>query len=359
MFILNLRQRKTSVLLLLIVLALFLFYALEIQEEFIINRIVLIKGEWGKGDGQFGLGQGLDGKKYGPQSFCLDQSGNIYVLDTYNNRIALYNYQGEPICSINVGQSSQRKTFLTDVAVDATGNIWVVDNAGGQVLRFTPSGGPLAPFQPDTPEVGDKGDLRVIEGILVDWAGNLYLEDSYTGVEKLTRRVRRFGPKGTLDLDLATVVTSRRDGGSTQALPRDLNSLAVGSAGWLYLDTGREPFQREIMVYREGLPDRQIPITQTDFIKTSALLGTDKSGRVYLGVNLGTSTGRVLVLGSSGKTEREMAAPGSGKIEGRILGRVDRDGNVFLANLAEGHLEIQKVVTQKVKNLFFLHRSGN
>lgn len=354
MMILNLRQKKTAVLAILVVLVLFSVYAFDLKEETRIERKTLLRGEWGKGEGQFGLGQGQDGKKYGPQSFGLDQNGNIYILDTYNNRVALYDFQGRPVFTFQVAEAG-KKVFLADLAVDGHNNIWIVDNANYQVLRFSPAGTALEPFTPEPVEGGNKGDLKIIESISVDWAGNLYLEDSYTGVEKLTRRIRRFGPSGQMDLDLATVVASRREGvAAAQTLPAELNSLAVGKAGWLYLETGREPFLRQIVVLRDGLPEKELTIRQDDFIKTSALLGTDRGGRIFLGLNLGTPAGRVLVLNAEGRLQHQIAAPGFPEIQGRVWGRVDPEGNLYLLAFSREGLTMEKIRLEKGRRLTFL-----
>lgn len=67
---------------------------------------VIIEGKWGSGPGEFGLiNQGPIGvgeKVYKPSSLAVDSKGNIYILDTANNRVQKFDSAGKYALSILV-----------------------------------------------------------------------------------------------------------------------------------------------------------------------------------------------------------------------------------------------------------------
>jgi hypothetical protein len=66
-----------------------------ITEEY--SPQVLISGKWGSGQGEFGLGasMGEEGDDVIPKELAQDDSGNIYVLDSWNNRIQKFDANGK------------------------------------------------------------------------------------------------------------------------------------------------------------------------------------------------------------------------------------------------------------------------
>lgn len=65
---------------------------------------VLIAGKWGSGPGEFGLGasMGEEGDDVIPKELVQDDSGNIYVLDNWNNRIQKFNVNGKYLEEISI-----------------------------------------------------------------------------------------------------------------------------------------------------------------------------------------------------------------------------------------------------------------
>ncbi|WP_052359973.1 NHL repeat-containing protein [Solidesulfovibrio alcoholivorans] len=84
-------------------------------------------GQWGssgKSVGQFGT----------PAGIAVDDSGNIYVADTLNNRVQVYDAAaGTWTASGSVGSDPGQFNNPQGIAVDASGNIYVADTGNNRV----------------------------------------------------------------------------------------------------------------------------------------------------------------------------------------------------------------------------------
>ena len=91
-------------------------------------------GSPGTGTGQFSF----------PRGIALDTSGNIFVADTFNNRIQKFNSAG--IHQLTIGSMGSADGQLENpggVAVDSSGNIWVADSGNVRIQKFGPTGNHL------------------------------------------------------------------------------------------------------------------------------------------------------------------------------------------------------------------------
>jgi sugar lactone lactonase YvrE len=133
---------------------------------------------------------------YYPYGVAVDASGNIYIADTGNNRIRLvakntgiitavagdgtrgYNGDGGLATSTNFNNP-------WDVAVDASGNIYIADSSNHRIRLVTKSTGIITTVAGDgaTGYTGDGGlatsaSLYYPYGIAVDASENIYIADS-------------------------------------------------------------------------------------------------------------------------------------------------------------------------------------
>src|SRR5438445_11559639 len=72
-----------------------------------------------------------------PTSVAVDSSGNIYVSDTLNDRIVVFDSSGKLLKTIGSASGLQHPT---SVAVDSGGNIYVSDTLNDRIVVFDSSG---------------------------------------------------------------------------------------------------------------------------------------------------------------------------------------------------------------------------
>lgn len=192
-----------------------------------------------------------------PFAVALDREGNLYVADKENHRIRRISKDGRISTIAGTGTAgysgdegpAARAQLDTPsgVAVDASGNVYIADTYNNRIRKVTPDG--VIVTVAGTGRFGYAGDggpataaqLALPMGVAVDEEGNLYIADY------LNRRVRRVSLEGVM----TTVAGDGRagysgDGGPAPAAQLDFpHGLAVDPAGRLYVsDIGSHVVRR-------------------------------------------------------------------------------------------------------------------
>lgn len=170
------------------------------------------------GGGQDGdaVGTRTQARFWYPQGVASTPEGVVYVADTLNNKIKKIDLNGVVTTiagSNDVGQedgqgSSARFCSPTDLALDASGSLYVVDDANTSIRKIDASGNVT------TVALG----LNSLQGIAVDSNGDLY------GADSLNNRILKITPSGVV----TTFV------GGTAGLQMPLG-VAFGPDGTLYV----------------------------------------------------------------------------------------------------------------------------
>lgn len=100
------------------------------------KRVVNSRFDYGEGEQQFGIGRVAGGQ--GPSSFNTDSENNLYVIDQLNNRVKVFDSEGNQISIINVRDSQNRELYIADVAVDRSGNVYVFSNRA--IYKYSSTG---------------------------------------------------------------------------------------------------------------------------------------------------------------------------------------------------------------------------
>jgi NHL repeat len=207
-----------------------------------------------------GLINSTNAIRYHPKGIATDGSGNIYIVDPDKYCIrkvpvstgnittvagtGAYGYNGDGIAATKSNLDS-----MTGVAVDGSGNIYIVDTGNQRIRKVTVSTGIITTIA-GTGVAGDDGDgiaatrarVRTPYGVAVDGSGNIYIAD--TG----NQRIR----KVTVSTGIITAVAGTGvfgyNGDGIAATSADLQlpmGVAVDGSGNIYIaDTGNQRIRK-------------------------------------------------------------------------------------------------------------------
>ena len=135
-------------------------------------------GSPGSGNGEFNYTTGV----------AVNALGNVYVVDSLNDRVQKFDSSGGYLSQWGgTGNGNGQFNGPRGVAVDADGNVYVVDTFNQRIQKFDGSGNYLAQW--GTLGSGN-GQLNGPYGVAVDAAGNVYV------AEYNNNRIQKFDSSG-------------------------------------------------------------------------------------------------------------------------------------------------------------------
>ena len=182
-----------------------------------------------------------------PSGLAVDRAGNLYIADLSNNRIrkidpsgiistiagtgtAGYSGDGVPATATELNAPA-------DVAVDAGGNLYFIDEVNCRVRKIDPAG--IISTIAGTGVRSYSGDggpataatLNLSTGIALDSCGNIYVADGYSSV------VRKIDPAGIITTVAGTgAYAYSGDGGpATAAALNEPVGVAVSAGGNVFI----------------------------------------------------------------------------------------------------------------------------
>ncbi len=186
----------------------------------------------------FADGTGTAAKFNNPRGITVDGDGNVYVADTFNDRIRKITPAGVVTTLAGSTQgfadatgTAARFYFPNGVTVDGGGNVYVADTSNQKIRKITPAGvvttlaGSTYGFADGT---GTAAKFFTPRGITVDGDGNLYVADTFND------KIRKITPAGVVTT-LAGSTAGENDGTGTAAKFNYPSGVSVDGSGNVYV----------------------------------------------------------------------------------------------------------------------------
>ena len=195
----------------------------------------------------------------GPGGIVLDPAGDVFVVDTGNNRIVEVNAQGAASVFAVTGLSPTLSS-PSEVAIDGAGNLYIADTGNNRIVKVSSSG---------AGSVISTGSVTLgsPQGVALDQSGNIFIAD--TGNSRIVE-VTSGGVAAALTITVSSGV-------STLIGPK---GVGVNYSGALYIaDTGNN----RIVTVAPGMTTGVVQsiLGGVTLSNPSAVL-TDNIGNVYI-----------------------------------------------------------------------------
>ncbi len=303
-------------------------------------------------DGGFVDGTGAAARFRYANCVAVDGAGNVYVSDYGNHAIrkispagAVSTLAGTPTPGFADGAGgSARFNGPTGIAVDSTGNVYVVDTGNFAIRKITPAGvvstlvgaGPNSSGFVDG--AGSTARLASPTAVALDSAGGMYIADSHA--------IRKVSATGVLSTIAGGTVAGFADGGGTAAQFNLPVGMVVDSSGNIAVADSQNRAVR--LVTPTGVVTTlagQGPVTGLfDGTATAARfyrprgVATDVAGNVYvadlanLAIRKITSGGVVTTLAGSGGAGNVDATGPAARFTSPTGVAADGSGNVYVVD---------------------------
>jgi tripartite motif-containing protein 71 len=129
---------------------------------------------------QYGGGQGTGNDQFmDPTGIAIDNLGNVFVVDYVNNCVEKFDNNGTYLTqwggSVGSDSRGNGQLFLpTGIAVDNSGNVFVADTDNQRIQMFSNEGTYITQFGDD----GGTAQLYAPRDVAIDNQGNAYVADS-------------------------------------------------------------------------------------------------------------------------------------------------------------------------------------
>ncbi|MDE2141735.1 MAG: hypothetical protein KGJ84_04920 [Elusimicrobia bacterium] len=211
------------------------------------------------GDVDFEDGAG-PGQFLHPKGVALDGAGDIYVADTYNHRVQVFNSSGTflrqfalpAVVKAKAGDEGDDEDKTSDlgtpfgVAVDGAGDVYAADPKGHRALKFDATGKLLLSL----PAVGDHGEPGQPAGVAVTASGDCLLVS-----DRKLDRVLKYDLQGGQNLLFGVLGKLKDDAAPEGIVFKRPLGLALDAQGNLFVaDRDNERIEKF------GLPTGQAPL---------------------------------------------------------------------------------------------------
>ena len=218
-----------------------------------------------------------------PTGVTGDASGNLYITDRDNNRIrkitpggTITTFAGSGIAGSTDGSGAAASfNGPTGIAADVAGNIYVADSYGNKIRKITP-GGVVSTLAGSGAQGANDGSATTASfgsptGVAVDAAGNVYVADWGNNV------IRKVTPAGMVSTFAGSGLPGKSDGTATTASFKNPWGITIDPSGNIYVaDQGNN-------LVRKVTPSGMVTTIPNKWSVSDTMNGiaADAAGNVY------------------------------------------------------------------------------
>jgi RHS repeat-associated protein len=258
-----------------------------------------------------------------PSGIAVNASGDTYVLDTGNDRVQEFGPEGKFLRKFGASGSGNGDLKAPEgIAVDSSGKVFVADTGNNRVEVFSETGSYLNQF-------GTTESLKAPQGIAVDSEGYVYVAD--TGDSRIEKWAVEEGSE--------TYYLRKTFGtaGTGEEQFKEPQGIAVGAEGDLYIaDTGNSRVD-EWTTKGKFVTKFASEGTGSGQLKTPHSLSSDPEGHVWVA---DTGNNRIDEFSATGTPMQTFAKEGTG--EGQLKGpkgiAIDLERNAWVADTANNRV---------------------
>ncbi|HHV78247.1 MAG TPA: hypothetical protein GXX40_01300 [Firmicutes bacterium] len=294
-------------------------------------------GNWGAGQGEFGLVTGTDGNTYGPLCFAVGVDGRVVVPDVANKRLVVVSRNSDGTIS-HASLNLSGKKQVTNIEILEDGSICYVGASQTALTVIPPNGGEREISFPK----GALGDVCSVDAMWSSGENVLWVLDSLVTESGLQRRLWR--------VDVAS-------GKSILALKSDthdqtaVRTAVPGRDGSALVEVGiGAPSQRRIVVINaEAKRTAELVLPNLDEFTQVRLLGGDRQGCLYFYCAGVDKTPRIRKVTQGGALVRDFVLNGRARELMPVVLKVYQDGSIYMLEpRKEGlYLLVQNAVTRR------------
>ncbi len=317
----------------------------KIATDGTVSTLAGMAGQAGTADGT-----GSDARFNNPGDVAVDASGNLYVSDTGNETIrkvtpagVVTTLAGSPATTGSKDGVGMNAWFFSPlgIAVDGSGNVFVADADNNLIRKVTPAGvvttlGGLAGVMGSADGTGSVALFNTPSGVAVDAAGNLYVADTFNNSIR----------KGVVTAGGSTPGGSASGSGGSDS--SGSGSSGSGSSGSGSSGSGSSGSSGSSGGSGSGSSGGTSGSGSASFFLYPASVAEDSAGNLYVAdasndvIRKITSAGAVSTLAGSSGVAGMQDGTGSAALFNQPNGvAVDGSGNVYVADT--GNAVIRKV----------------
>jgi serine/threonine protein kinase, bacterial len=294
-------------------------------------------------------GIGIQASFWGPEDIVVDNSGNLYVADRGNSKIRKIAPDGTVSTFAEGFEGS-----VDGIAIDSSGNLYIANTGNDKIQKITPSGVVTVLAGSGTGSMdGDisQASFYCPTDVAVDVSGNVFVVDS------CNNKIRKITPSGMVSTFAGTGTTGSDDGKGILASFNAPHSITIDVSGNIYVTEWGNNKIRKIA------PDGVVTTLVGGNTTNSSADGTganagfslptgivaDISGNLYVA---DSNNDKIRKVSSSGVVTTFVGTGKPGSNDGLLsVASFNKPFGIAIDN--SGHMYIADKLNQKIRKILF------